>query len=79
MANNIPIIIIATPTVDIMLPFTAHSGFLYMKEVSGPTRDWLCAVNKIPKAMIIEPIIIITLRRAIRFGWTFAGKIPLYQ
>jgi hypothetical protein len=58
-----PATIIATPIPAIMLPFIVHSGFLYMKELSGPTRDWLCAVNSIPNAMIIEPIIIIGLEK----------------
>jgi len=64
----IPPAIIATPTAAIMLPFTAHSGFLYMKELSGPTRDWLCAINSIPNAMIIEPIMITALDKFIQSG-----------
>ncbi len=63
MLSVIPPTSIATPIIVITLPFTAHSGFLYMKELSGPTNDWLCAVNSIPNTIIIKHIIIIVLEK----------------
>ncbi len=59
----IPTTMIATPTAAITPPFTVHIGFLYIKELVGPTTDRPCAVNRMPKATIIEPMPIIILKK----------------
>lgn len=63
--NIIPATMIATPTATITPPFTVHTGFLYIKELVGPATDRLCAVNRIPKATITEPTLIIILEKFI--------------
>ncbi len=63
ISSVIPTTMIATPTAVITPPFTVHIGFLYIKEFVGPTTDRPCAVNRMPKATIIEPMLIIILKK----------------